>query len=211
MDTRAHPTRAHVGGSPQPRRWTRRPAVLAPALSAISAVLLAACGGQVAPFDRQFIDMMVPHHEGAVEMAKIAQQRSQRSAIKQMADAIIRSQAAEISQMRQWRKAWYGSDQTPPMAKMPMAPGTGGQGHGGHSSGTMDMAADVERLRKAPEPFDRAFIDEMIPHHESAIDAAKAAETRAQKPEIKELAKAIIADQQREIEQMRQWRRAWFG
>ena len=130
-----------------------------------------------------------------------------------MADAIVRSQAAEISQMKQWRKAWYGSDQTPPMAKMPMVPGMTGQGHGGgHAAGgTMDMAADVERLRKAGEPFDRAFIDEMIPHHESAIAAAQAAGTRAQKQEIKDLAKAIIADQQREIEQMRAWRRAWFG
>ena len=194
-------------------RVTRRTAVLTPA---VGALLLAACGGsQAAPFDRQFIDMMVPHHEGAVEMAKIAQQRAQRPEIRQMADAIVRSQAAEIAQMKQWRKAWYGSDQTPPMSKMPMVPGMTGQGHGGGhaagSGGTMDMAADVERLRKAGEPFDRAFIDEMIPHHESAIDAAKAAETRAQKPEIKELAKAIIADQQREIEQMRAWRRAWFG
>jgi uncharacterized protein (DUF305 family) len=51
----------------------------------------------------------------------------------------------------------------------------------------------------------------MVPHHQSAIDAARAAETRAQKPEIKELAKAIGADQQREIEQMRGWRRTWFG
>jgi uncharacterized protein (DUF305 family) len=51
----------------------------------------------------------------------------------------------------------------------------------------------------------------MIPHHQSAIDAAKAAETRAERAEIKELARAIVADQQREIEQMQQWRQAWFG
>jgi uncharacterized protein (DUF305 family) len=146
-------------------------------------------------------------------MAMTAQQRSQRPEIRQMSDAIIGSQAGEIEQMKQWRKAWYGSDQTPPMSEMPMVPGMTGQGHGGgHSAGgTMDMAADVERLRQAGEPFDRAFIDEMIPHHESAIDAAKAAETHAQKPEIKDLATAIIAEQQREIEQMRAWRRAWFG
>lgn len=175
---------------------------------------LAACGGSSsAPFDQQFIDMMVPHHEGAVEMAKIAQQRAQRPEIKQMADAIIAAQNAEISQMKAWRKAWYGSDQTPPMNKMPMVPGMTGQGHGGHAAGgggTMDMAADVAKLRQAPDPFERAFIDEMIPHHESAIDASRAAETRAGKPEIRALAKTIIADQQREIEQMRAWRRAWY-
>jgi uncharacterized protein (DUF305 family) len=82
--------------------------------------------------------------------------------------------------------------------------------HGEHRL-TMDMAAEVDQLRRAPEPFDRAFIDAMIPHHESAIEAAKAAETRAQKGEVKELARMIIADQQREIEQMMVWRQAWYG
>jgi len=172
-------------------------------------------GEQAAPFDRVFIDMMVPHHQGAVEMAKLAQQRGERPEIKQMADAIIRAQNDEISKMKSWRKEWYGSDQTPPMNKMPMVPGAttpGAAGSMDHSAGgTMDMAKDVDKLRAAPAPFDRAFIDAMIPHHQSAIDATRAAETRAQKPEIKELAKAISTDQQREIEQMRAWRRAWFG
>jgi uncharacterized protein (DUF305 family) len=162
-----------------------------------------------APFDQVFIDMMVPHHEGAVEMARIAQERGEHAEIEQLADTIIRAQNEEIGRMKQWRKAWFGSDETPPMSRMPMVPGAAMRGHG--SGGTMDMAADVEKLRTAAPPFDRAFIDAMIPHHESAIDAARAAETRAQRQEIKELAKAIIADQQREIEQMRRWRQAWYG
>jgi uncharacterized protein (DUF305 family) len=165
-----------------------------------------------APFDRQFIDMMVPHHEGAVAMARAAEQRAQRPEIKAMAADIQRTQDAEIQQMKAWRRAWFGSDQTPPMSKMPMVPGMSGTaGHGGTSGGTMDMAADVERLRQAPEPFDRAFIDAMIPHHESAIAAARAAETRTQHAEIKDLSRAIVRDQEREIAQMRQWRRDWFG
>jgi uncharacterized protein (DUF305 family) len=158
-------------------------------------------------FDAQFIVMMVPHHQGAVEMAKIAQERAEHPEIAQMAEAIITAQEGEISQMKAWRLAWFGSDETPPLDKMPMVPGMGG--HGGH--GTMDMAADVEALRAAPEPFDKAFIEAMIPHHQSAIDAAKAAETRAERAEIKELAQAIITDQQREIEQMQQWLQAWYG
>ncbi len=75
----------------------------------------------------------------------------------------------------------------------------------------MDMAADVEALRTAGGPFDRAFIDAMIPHHESAIAAARVAQEQAQRPEIKELARAIIAEQQREIDQMKVWRQAWYG
>jgi uncharacterized protein (DUF305 family) len=182
-----------------------------------------------APFDQQFIDMMVPHHQGALEMARIAEVRSQRPEVKALAADILRTQNAEIEQMKAWRKAWYGSDETPPMSRMPMVDGMvmetpAGGGMAGHGSmgakdsakpaakgpTTMDMAADVEGLRSAPEPFDRAFIDAMIPHHESAIAAARAAESRAERSEIKELAKAIIAEQEREVGQLRQWRQAWF-
>ena len=48
-------------------------------------------------FDQLFIDMMVPHHEGAVEMARIAQQRAEHPEIKQLAADILRSQDDEIS------------------------------------------------------------------------------------------------------------------
>ncbi|HEX2184781.1 MAG TPA: DUF305 domain-containing protein [Chloroflexota bacterium] len=109
--------------------------------------------------------------------------------------------------MRAWRLAWYGSAETPPMSQMPMlhdAP----SGPGAHA---MDMAAEVEALRGAPDPFERAFIDAMIPHHQGAIDAARLAQQRAVRQEIKDLARAIIADQQREIDQMQQWFAAWYG
>ena len=189
-------------------------------------LITAACGAssmtgasaKATPFDQQFIDMMVPHHEGAVEMARIAEQRSQRPEIRQMAADILRTQASEIEQMKGWRKAWFGSDQTPPMSRMPMVDGMQMPAEGGHakhggsgsSSQTMDMAADVEKLRSAPEPFDRAFIDAMIPHHQDAIEASKAAASRAQREEIKALAREIVDGQQREVDALRQWRQAWF-
>jgi uncharacterized protein (DUF305 family) len=192
----------------------------------VVALITAACGAssltgastKAVSFDQQFIDMMVPHHEGAVEMARIAEQRSQRPEIRQMAADILRTQASEIEQLRGWRRAWFGSDQTPPMSKMPMVDGMKMPAEGGHakhgrsgsSSQTMEMAADVEKLRSAPEPFDRAFIDAMIPHHQDAIEASKAASSRAQRDEIKALARAITEAQQREVDALRQWRQAWF-
>ncbi len=154
-----------------------------------------------APFDQQFIDMMVPHHEGAVAMAKVAQSRAEHSEIRQLADAIVSSQDTEVQQMKSWRKAWYGSDQTPAMASMPMLPEM--------KSDMGNMAEDVQKLQTA-SPFDKAFIDTMIPHHESAIEAAKIAQQRATKPEIRQLAADIIAAQEREISQMREWRNKWY-
>jgi uncharacterized protein (DUF305 family) len=179
------------------------------ALGVLITVFATACSvrtGSGAAIDQQFIDMMVPHHQGAVEMGRIAESRAERIEIKEMAASIIRSQDQEIQQMKAWRQAWFGSAETPPMERMPMI-----EGMPGHSNEPMNMAQDVDYLRRAPEPFDRAFIEAMIPHHLSAIDAAKAVEGRTQREEVKQLARAIIADQQREIEQMRAWHLSWFG
>jgi uncharacterized protein (DUF305 family) len=51
---------------------------------------------------------MIPHHEGAVIMAKEVLSKTKRPEIKQMAETIITSQQAEITQMQACRKTWYG-------------------------------------------------------------------------------------------------------
>jgi uncharacterized protein (DUF305 family) len=166
-----------------------------------------AAAAQAPAFDQQFIDMMVPHHEGALAIARIAQERAERPEIRQLADDILKSQDAEISRMRQWRRDWFGSETTPPMNTMPMLAGMASMS--GHSGQTMDMAADAEKLRSASGSFDIAFIDAMIPHHQSAIEAGRLALQRTSRSEIKDLALAIIEAQQREIGQMQAWRLSW--
>jgi uncharacterized protein (DUF305 family) len=151
--------------------------------------------------DELFINMMVPHHQGAVEMANIALERSGRSEIRELANAIISSQEAEITQLKNWKEQWYGSSETPSMQIMPAM-------EGGHAA--MNMQADVDALKNAPEPFDLAFIDAMIPHHQSAIDAAQMVIDSAVHPEISELAQQIIEAQKKEIEQMLEWRQEWY-
>ncbi|MFN7714579.1 MAG: DUF305 domain-containing protein [Pseudanabaenaceae cyanobacterium] len=59
-------------------------------------------------YDLRFINAMIPHHEGAVKMAQDVLQKSQRREVRQLAENIIKSQEAEIKQMKEWRKAWYG-------------------------------------------------------------------------------------------------------
>lgn len=59
-------------------------------------------------FDLRFLNAMIPHHEGAVQMAKDLQQKSKRPEMIELAKNIITSQQAEIDKMKQWRKAWYG-------------------------------------------------------------------------------------------------------
>jgi uncharacterized protein (DUF305 family) len=180
----------------------------------ILAVLVTACSPRPANqisltggSDELFIDMMVPHHEGAVEMARIALERSQRPEIRAMAEEIIAGQDDEIRQMREWRLAWFGSSDTPPMSEMPSMGAMPGHGAAGHA---MDMQAEVDALRAAGEPFDLAFIDAMIPHHQSALEAAQLLLESTERQELRQLGEAIITAQQREIDQMLAWRAAWY-
>ncbi|RIK43037.1 MAG: hypothetical protein DCC55_07160 [Chloroflexi bacterium] len=63
------------------------------------------------PFDAQFIDSMIEHHQGAIDMAQMAQQMAEREEVKTLAAAIIAAQEAEIEQMRSWLQEWYGVSQ----------------------------------------------------------------------------------------------------
>lgn len=176
------------------------------------AVLAAACTGirsQEAAFDQQFIDMMVPHHESAIAMAEIAQQRAEHAELRTLADEIVAAQSGEIEQLTEWRAEWFGTADTPSMDQMPMLPGMSMPAGHSMDGGTMDMSADVEALREA-DPFDRNFIDSMIRHHEQAVEAAEIALAQSERDEIRALAEEIVAAQTREIEQLREWRERWY-
>jgi uncharacterized protein (DUF305 family) len=60
-------------------------------------------------FDRAFIDMMIPHHQGAIRMARIQLELGEDEDLWAISRAIISTQSREIEQMNAWRRAWYGS------------------------------------------------------------------------------------------------------
>jgi uncharacterized protein (DUF305 family) len=162
--------------------------------------------GTTQQLDAHFIEQMIPHHEDAITMAKLALTKAQHPEIKQLAQDIIDSQSAEIDQMKQWYKDWYGK-------AVPEGTQVIGQ-HGitgtrGMHMGMMGNETDITRLEQAAE-FDRVFIEEMIPHHQMAVMMASMLKRGTQRPEMSQLADDIIAAQTREIEQMRQWYDAWF-
>ena len=57
-------------------------------------------------FDKAFIEAMIPHHQGAIEMAKKAQINAGHPELKKLADEIISAQEAEINLMRNWHSQW---------------------------------------------------------------------------------------------------------
>ncbi len=146
--------------------------------------------------DERFIDSMVPHHQGAVEMAEVGLKNADHREIKDLSRNIISSQKAEIEDMKSIKKAEFGSSSVP----MKMSP---------KQMDMMGMMMDPSKLANE-HPFDKAFIDNMIPHHQSAIEMAQVAQNKSQNPRIKELADNIVSAQEKEISQMKDWRKEWY-
>lgn len=102
-------------------------------------------------------------------------------------------------------RAWIVS-----IVSVPLALGLAGCAAQKTVTTTTAPAAATSTPSTEAAPFDAAFIDSMIVHHEGAISMAKEAQSQAQRPEIQTLAAAIVTAQQAEIDQMRAWRQAWY-
>jgi uncharacterized protein (DUF305 family) len=73
-----------------------------------------------------------------------------------------------------------------------------------------DMNSMATSLKdKNGDQYDEAFIDMMIEHHQAAIDMANLSSKRAKHDEIKQHSRDIIAVQEKEIHQMKQWQAEW--
>lgn len=155
--------------------------------------------------DSHFIEQMIPHHEDAISMAKLAQEKAKRPEVKQLAANIITSQSKEINEMKTWYKTWFGKE-------LPTGDTVMNQ-HGMMEKsdthmGLMADGSDMTRLAGAKD-FDTAFTEEMIPHHQMAVMMASMLKNGTQRPEMEKLAEDIITSQTGEIEQMRKWLKEW--
>jgi uncharacterized protein (DUF305 family) len=157
---------------------------------------LAACGGddtEANGTDRYFAEMMIPHHQGAVDMAEMALERSERPELRELSEQIITSQKAEIAELEEALDGELEGVESEGM---------------GMSMEMMGMGMDHGMLGSA-QNFDLAFIDMMILHHEGAIVMSDVELERGENPGMQELAREITAAQEQEIAQMREWRTAW--
>ena len=142
-------------------------------------------------------DMMV-HHAQAVEMAELLRDKNVSPEIETLAADIALTQQAQIGQMQGWLAVW-GLPMTgtePAMAWM------------GHPTNDrmpgMATPKEIEAFRKAsPEVAEGSFLRLMIPHHQAAVPMAEAVLDETDRPEVRQLARAIVASQKAEIEVMR--------
>lgn len=140
--------------------------------------------------DLAYVEGMIPHHEGAVRMAEMALGRAKTDYVRDLAEAIISSQNAEIRVMRKLSRRMRHAGVEP--VSLGLTPAEMGMDH------------DMSHLMNAAD-FDRAFVEMMIPHHQGAITMSAVLFDRGCNPQVRRLARQIVAAQKREIEEMEQF------
>jgi uncharacterized protein (DUF305 family) len=144
--------------------------------------------------DLDFVQGMMPHHQGAIDMAKVVLQYGKDPAIKTLAEGVIKAQEGEIAFMKDWLAK---TDQ----ATLPVV---------ADSTKANEQAMAVMMKNMAGSYSGNAdvdFVKGMIPHHQGAIDMAKVAQQFVKDPALLKLAGDIVGAQTSEITFMNEWLR----
>jgi len=164
--------------------------------------------------DIMFAQMMIPHHQQAVEMSEtLLAKEGIPAQVVEFAQGVIDAQGPEIDRMNAMLEAW---DQQPVtdsggMGTMDEMGGMdhgemGGMDHGemGGMSGMMSQE-DMTALEEAQgTEAARLYLEQMTAHHEGAVDMARDEVADGQNPHAITLAEQVINDQEAEIAQMQQ-------
>jgi uncharacterized protein (DUF305 family) len=152
---------------------------------------MADMGGMAVQSEFHYLAHMIPHHVEAIETAELLQRRAARPEMRTFADTIIRIQSAEVAQMAAWLAAWYPERDT----RVDYAP----------------MMRNLTGLRG--DALDRAFLEDMIPHHMMAVMMSQQLVTSGLDvhQDVIPFAVTIRDTQRQEIRTMRGWLSDWFG
>jgi uncharacterized protein (DUF305 family) len=140
--------------------------------------------------DVMFAQMMIPHHEQAIEMADVVLAKPDLDPrITELADQVKAAQAPEIEELGQWLDAW-GAERT--------------SEHSGHAGMEGMMSEDdMQLLSDAVGPeANRLFLEQMIAHHQGAVEMAQTEIESGKDSGAIEMAQTIVETQQAEIETM---------
>lgn len=142
--------------------------------------------------DLDFVQGMIPHHQGAIDMAKVVLQYGKDPEIKKLAEGVVKAQESEISAMNQWLSK---TDK----ASLPVSP----------DSAKANDQAMATMMKNMMVPYtgnaDVDFVKGMIPHHQGAIEMAKVALQYVKDPTLLKLANDIVSAQEGEIGFMTDW------
>lgn len=143
--------------------------------------------------DITFAQMMIPHHQQAVDMADMAAEKATDARVKTLASKIQGAQAPEIEQLTTMLETWGTKVEATDMP---------GMNHGSMGDGMMtdDQMTQLEQSTGAD--FDTMWLQMMIEHHEGAVTMAKTELAQGKNPDAKTLAQKIIDAQETEITEM---------
>jgi len=155
-------------------------------------------------FDLDFLNMMIAHHQGAIDMSHVELTSGRDATMKKMAENIIAAQKAEIAAM-QAEVAKHEAGEKKETTKA--HDHSGDHSHGEHNE-LMDAMTTMETSMasmKMSGNTDKDFAMMMIMHHQSAIDMAKNELSHGSHLEVKEMAQKMIVDQNKEIGEFQNW------
>ena len=148
---------------------------------------------EVSSTDEMFVQMMIPHHEQAVDMAELMLDKTDIDIrVTALAEQILAAQEPEIETMRAWLAEWGVSEWGSTMSGMD------------HRDGMMS-AGDLAALEAATgAEASRLFLEQMIVHHDGAVLMAQSIIDSTQHPEIAAFATYVDAEATAEINTMQE-------
>ena len=139
--------------------------------------------------DNDFASMMKTHHMGAVEMVQLELAKGTNTEMKQMAQKMLDEQQKEVAELNSFLSAH--------------------DAHGGGETFHKEVMSQMNNMKMDMDhsgSIDKQFAQMMIPHHQGAIDMSNAyLKSGAHEEKLKNMAKKIISDQQKEIEELQAW------
>lgn len=134
------------------------------------------------PVDAKFLDQFSEHHQEAIQMAEMAEDKAQNPELKKMAQKMLKEQKKEVDQMQSWRQKYY-----PNASKTPM---------------TMPKM-DMSQLEKAEgHEFDMAFADMMSKHHDQGIQMVQSVSDELSNPQVKKFAQQAAKKQEKDKQKL---------
>ncbi len=147
--------------------------------------------------DHDFAMMMISHHQGAIDMAKAELSSGQDDSLKQMAQKMITNQEAEQKELQQIIDSYKNPVKSYDPAKKDA-------GFAKVMDQNMTMMMDMPKADETRNT-DQQFANMMIPHHQSAIFMSEGYIKHGKDPKLLSMAKKMISDQQKEIEDLKKW------
>ena len=136
--------------------------------------------------DLRYINQMAAHHRGAILLAEQIQDKTTRTELKELSEAIRTGEPKLIDELYGWKREWYKDTRT---VKDPV----------------------VAKLGPADDKVDLRFLNAVIAHHEAGIEMTKEVRTKSSRAEVLNNADEVESFLSGSLITLKTWRKDWFN